>query len=280
MSSTEKQQTRSMRSIMLAIQFLTILPVRLKGVVSELDIARCAAFFPFVGAVQGFLLLVSAMAMIRILPADIVSGFIIAIAIISNGGFHLDGLADSFDALAVKSSGDPAADREKRLSVMKDSSTGAIGVIAIVMVILLKFVLIKDVLLFPDPLTALLILFLMPVYSKWIMVPAMYHGKSARHDGLGKIFVESVSLTIVMFSSALAIFIFAIIFAAHPAGMEGLRAPLIFGLLLAGYLLARITVLFCSGKFSGLTGDTLGALSELSEILYLTGSYLWLQHSI
>jgi len=269
-----------MRSIMLALQFLTILPVRLKGVVSERDIAGSAAFFPIVGAVQGALLLFSAMALVRILPPDIMSGFIIAIAIISNGGFHLDGLADSFDALAVKSSGDPAVDREKRLAVMKDSSTGAIGVIAIVMVILLKFVLIKNVLLFPGPLTAFLILFLMPVFSRWIMVPAMYLGKSARHNGLGNIFIESMSLQIVILSSALAIFIFAIIFKIHLADIYGFWILFILGVLPAGYALAHMTVLFCSRKFGGLTGDTLGALSELSEILYLTGSYLWLRYSI
>jgi adenosylcobinamide-GDP ribazoletransferase len=269
-----------MRSIMLAIQFLTILPVRLRGVVSERDIARSAAFFPVVGAVQGFLLFISAIALVRLLPPDIVSGFLIALAIISNGGFHLDGLADTFDALAVKSSGDPAADREKRLSVMKDSLTGAIGVVAIVMVILLKFVLIKNVLIFPVPLAGFLILFLMPVFSKWIMVPAMYHGKSARHNGLGKIFIEGISLSIVIFSSALAIFIFSILFNLHSAGISGLRTLLIFGLFPAGYLFAHGAVLFCSRKFGGLTGDTLGALSELSEIVYLTGSYLWLQHSI
>jgi adenosylcobinamide-GDP ribazoletransferase len=163
---------------------------------------------------------------------------------------------------------------------MKDSLTGAIGVVAIVTVILFKFVLIKNVLLFPLPLAGFLILFLMPVFSKWIMVPAMYYGKSARNNGLGKIFIEGISLPIVIFSSALAIFIFAILYNLHPAGISGLRTLLIFGLFPAGYLLAHGAVLLCSRKFGGLTGDTLGALSELSEIAYLTGAYLWLQHSI
>ena len=66
------------------------------------------------------------------------------ILIVSNGGFHLDGLADTFDALSVKSSGDHAADRERRLRVMKDSTTGAIGVIAIVMTMLLKFLFLNN----------------------------------------------------------------------------------------------------------------------------------------
>ena len=102
-----------MRSILLAIQFLTILPVRLRGEISESDIARCASFFPLAGALQGLILFAAAVVLNMIFPADIVSGFVIAIAIIINGGFHLDGLADTFDALAVKSSGDPAKDRSK-----------------------------------------------------------------------------------------------------------------------------------------------------------------------
>ena len=154
-----------MRSILLAIQFLTILPVRLKGEISESDIARCAAFFPLVGAVQGLMLFTAAVMLSMIFPADVVSGFVIALAIIINGGFHLDGLADTFDALAVKSSGDPVRDGAKRLSVMKDSVTGAIGVVAIVTVILLKFILIKNVLSFPVPLTAFLVFSFMPVFQ-------------------------------------------------------------------------------------------------------------------
>ena len=65
---------------------------------------------------------------------------------------------------------------------MKDSVTGAIGVVAIVTGILLKFILIKNVLSFPVPLTAFLVFSFMPVFSKWLMVPAMYHGTSARND--------------------------------------------------------------------------------------------------
>jgi adenosylcobinamide-GDP ribazoletransferase len=269
-----------MRSIILAIQFLTIIPVRLMGDVTERDIARCTKCFPVVGALQGLILLVSAWALGILLPPDIVGAFIVAIAIMTNGGFHLDGLADSFDALAVKSSGNAMADVEKRLAVMKDSSTGAIGVVAVATVILLKFVLIKNVLSFPVPLTALLVLFLVPVFSKWIMVPAIYHGTSARKDGLGKILIDASSFPQVVISSALTILLFVIVFVSHLAQCYDLRGLFLFSLLPAGYILALISVAFCSSRFGGLTGDTLGALSELSEILYLAGSYIWLQHSI
>lgn len=269
-----------MRSILLAIQFLTILPVRLRGDVSEGDIAHCAAFFPLAGALQGLVLFAAAVALNMLFPADIVSGFVIALAIIINGGFHLDGLADTFDALAVKSSGDPARDEERRLSVMKDSTTGAIGVVAIVTVILLKFILIRNVLSFPVPLTAFLVFSFMPVFSKWIMVPAMHHGTSARNDGLGRLFIGPSSPNILIISSAIALVLFILALVLPVSRYYGPHVLLLTGLFPAGYLLALAGVGFFTWRFGGLTGDTLGALSETGEILYLTGSFIWLRHFI
>lgn len=269
-----------MKQLLLALQFLTIAPIQVRGDVSEKEIAGSAMFFPAVGALQGLLLLVAVLLFARIFPVDIVSGFVIAIAIVSNGGFHLDGLADTFDALAVKVSGDAAADREKRLAVMKDSLTGAIGVVAVVMVILLKFVLLRNVLSFPVPLTAFLVLFLMPVFSKWTMVPAMYHGMAARNDGLGKIFLRDTSPRMVILSLAFALLFFGAVSVMHLFNYYGLRGLLLLVMLPAGYLFALAGAGFCAKIFGGLTGDTLGALGELSEIFYLTGAYIWLQHFI
>ncbi len=271
---------RHMRYTFLAIQFLTILPLRLKGDVSESDIARCAAFFPLAGALQGLILLATAFALTLIFPADIASGFVIALAIMVNGAFHLDGLADTFDALAVKSSGDQSIDRDKRLAVMKDSSTGAIGVVAIVTVILLKFVLIKNLLSFPVPLTALLVLSFMPVFSKWIMVPAMYHGTSARNEGLGRLFIGPASPNVLIISSSLAFVLFILILVLHVWRYYGLHSLLLAGLFPAGYILALAGVASFTRRFGGLTGDTLGALSEIGELFYLTGSVICLQHFI
>ena len=266
-----------MRSILLAIQLLTIIPVRLGGDVIEKDVARCTGFFPVVGALQGILLLVAFAGLNMIFPGDIISVFIIALAILTNGGFHLDGLADTFDAIAVKSSGDRRKDIEKRLAVMKDSTTGAIGVVAVVTVILLKFVLLKNIILAALPATAMSIIFLMPVFSKWTMVPAICHGKSARTDGLGRILIDDCSFRQATVAGVLVLLFFVL--ALTSAGHSGLHVVLFLCLSAAGYLLALATVAFCSARFGGLTGDTLGALSELSEILYLTGSFIWLQHS-
>ncbi|MBI3593260.1 MAG: adenosylcobinamide-GDP ribazoletransferase, partial [Nitrospirae bacterium] len=175
-----------MKQLLLAFQFLTIVPINVRGNISEKEIARSAAFFPFIGAFQGILACMSAFLLLKVFPPEITSGLIILALLITNGGFHIDGLADTFDALAVKSKGAEETDREKRLAVMKDSSTGAIGVVAIAVAILLKFLFIRNLFASNSVFTAYSMLFLMPVFSKWIMIPAMYHGISARQDGLGR----------------------------------------------------------------------------------------------
>ncbi|MEW6686254.1 MAG: adenosylcobinamide-GDP ribazoletransferase [Candidatus Edwardsbacteria bacterium] len=265
-----------MRQLVLAFQFLTIIPLKVKGDISEKKISQSAAFFPMVGAFQGLLAVLTASLLIKLFPLEITSGLVILILIISNGGFHLDGLADTFDALAVKSSGDKTIDRNKRLSVMKDGATGAIGVISIVMTILLKLLLLNSIFHHCPLSTLYFLLFLMPVFSKWVMIPAMYHGISARQEGLGRIFLNNIRLNLVIFSSLLTI-IFCLLIAVIDRLGELILFLILFAML---YIFSFISVKFCTRKFGGLTGDSLGAISEISEILFLMMTSIWLQHFI
>jgi len=51
---------------------------------------------------------------------------------------------------------------------------------------------------------------------------------------------------------------------------------LFFLLALPLYGLGLGWVLFCKRKFGGLTGDTVGAISEIAEIVVLAISFLWI----
>src|SRR5208337_5153213 len=132
---------------------------------------------------------------------EIVSSFVILVLLLSNGGFDMDGLIDTFDGLAVKSTGDRKRDLEMRLSVMKSSSIGAVGAMALVMAVLLKFVLLNHLFRTLSLQAALSFLFIIPVFSKWVTVIAMFHGRPARKDGLGSIFIGKVQLRQVLLSS-------------------------------------------------------------------------------
>lgn len=268
-----------MKQVLLAFQFLTIIPLRVSGEVTERDVAGSAAFFPLVGAFQGFLTAASAWLLMKVFPADISAGLALALLIISNGGFDLDGLADTADALAVKSSGNAKADRARRLSVMKDSASGAMGVITLVMTILLKFVMMRR-LLSDFPAAAATVFSLMPVYSRWITVPAMYHGSPARKDGLGKIFIEHTGPGSVIISTALVVLL-SIASTAHLVRVSPVTGAASCALFIGGfYLSGYLAVKFLMRRFGGLTGDHFGALTETSEILFLLAGYIWLQRSI
>ncbi len=232
-----------MKKLLLAVQFLTIIPVTVKGGCSEEELAHSSSYFPVAGALQGILMALAAFALIKIFPVEIVSSFVILVLLLSNGGFDMDGLIDTFDALAVKSTGDRERDIEMRLSVMKASPIGAVGAMAFAMAVLLKFVLLNHIFrILPLP-AALSFLFIIPVFSKWSTVIAMFHGRAARKDGLGSIFIGKVRTAQAALSSLILLVLCAIVAGLYLYPLYVMRGTGLFAVLfLLLYLLALITV--------------------------------------
>ena len=163
---------------------------------------------------------------------------------------------------------------------MKESATGAIGVIALIMTLLLKFLLMRSFLCDFSISTVGTVFFLMAIFSKWINVPVMYHSVSARKDGLGKIFIEHAGLgSIALSTGIVALLILPIaafnLLGRSPMNGVGLCASFCIG----AYFLGRLAVKFLTKRFGGLTGDHFGALTEVSELLFLLVAYIWLQRS-
>jgi adenosylcobinamide-GDP ribazoletransferase len=256
--------------LLLAFQFLTIIPIRVKGSVTDKEMAQSAHFFPFVGLFQGLLASLGGLLFLSMYSAEIASLLVIIVLVLTNGGFHLDGLADTFDALAVKSSGDEVRDKEKRLSVMKDSATGAIGVVAIVLVVLLKFLLVMEVIVNLPLLAAGSLLLLLPLFSKLAMVLCMYLGRSAREDGLGRIFIDNTGIGTVISSFMVAIVLCTAAALFSLKDLCGTEAFLFFAVFFAVlYMFSLVATKVSANKFGGITGDIFGAVSELSEMLFL-----------
>jgi adenosylcobinamide-GDP ribazoletransferase len=267
------------KKLFLAFQFLTIIPVKKNLTADEDDIAKSASFFVIVGLIQGIALVAADYISGIFFHHDLVIAIVLIVLVLSNGGFHLDGLADTFDAFAVKSSGDFERDKEKRLSVMKDSSIGPIGVTAIVFALLLKYTALKNLSHFL-PFTYYSSLLLMPVFSKWTMVLSMVHGKAARENGLGKIFMNKTGFKETAISTLLLTLILILIQAL--SSRYALENQYMLYVVLIGvlYPFCRISIYFFHKKFGGMTGDTLGAISELSEIAFLFMVIIWSRLSI
>lgn len=268
-----------MRHLILAFQFLTVIPIRTRAEIREQDIPRSAAFFVLVGLAQGLLLVITDQIASLLFHPDLVTALILLVYVLTEGGFNLDGLADTFDGLAIKSSGDVSRDRERRLAVMRDSTTGPAGITALIFTLGLKYLAIKHLAHFAV-FTYYSSLLLMPVLSKWTMVFLMRWGRPARQDGLAFTFMKGISNREPVISTAILLLLFL------------LPAFLIRGYVPENYVLSSFIILLLSGiyclfwirlssrKLGGITGDVCGAVSETVEVYFLLLVIAWSRLSI
>jgi adenosylcobinamide-GDP ribazoletransferase len=103
------------------------------------------------------------------------------------------------------------------------------------------------------------------------MVPALFHGKSARKDGLGRVFIENTGRDELLIASATtAILMIAVFISGSGLSFNAFLVIKVLVLLAGVYILSFALSRFFQKKFGGLTGDNLGAVSEMSEIFFLS----------
>lgn len=241
-----------MRALRLAISFLTIFPVYGNRVADEKEMARSLYFYPVAGFLLGGFLCLAAWGSARLnlgLAGDVV---ILVFWVLLSGGLHLDGLMDTADGLF---SGQP---RERKLEIMKDSRVGAMGVLALVCLFLLKlsFLSLIDA---PDKYRVLL---LAPALGRGMMLmPVAYYPYARSGPGLGRAFGSSASR--LAFPAALLLI--------GTAGWALQQNTLLVGSL-AAVLLAGLVVWGLDRILGGHTGDTYGATCEVSEMLFIAAT--------
>ncbi len=251
-----------MKRLLTAFQFLTIIPLPKKIDISERDIIESVPYFVVVGIFQGFVAIGVFSISRELFNHDISSFLSLLTLILINGGFHMDGLADTFDALSIKPKGDELEDRLRRLSAMKDSYTGAIGAIALISIFTLKFFVLKEILMEN--------LFALPIItglSRWAITVTMKIGKEAKKEGLGSLFMGNIKTRHIIFSTTIFLCFFTIfLFFEWNKKTFLIMLPLLF-------FISLVIVIFwnylCNRKFGGQTGDTLGAQIELTEAIML-----------
>lgn len=262
----------NMRKILLAIQFLTIVPLKDLGETTDPEIGEASAFFPVVGLLEGVTYIILAALFLKVFPAEVTSGLLLFAMVIVNGGLHLDGLSDTFDAVASR------GDQGKKLSIMKDSTIGPSGVIAIVLVILLKYLLLNAMFFYSTISIYYNGLLLMPLLSRCTMVWSIYHCKSARQSGLGKMFIEYTGIKELIIATGTSIIICII-----STGIQSDYSLLFFHLMFilpVMYFFSLSAVWFFKKHFGGMTGDSFGTVYEVSILLFLITRVIWSQKFI
>ncbi len=231
--------------LVLAIQFLTRLPVKKCVDFNDKNLSKSILYYPFVGLlIGGFGALVYYI--FAYLNDRIASFFALLAMIVITGGLHLDGLSDSFDGFLS------CRERDRVLEIMKDSRLGSFGVLALVLDILLKYILISSI-----EGNMFLILGLSYANSRLIIAYLISAKRIAKAEGIGYMFYKSKPKKYALFGGI--IYIVMLLF-VDPIYL----IPLFFSFI-PGQIMANIAY----RKIGGFTGDVYGATIELCEIVSL-----------
>lgn len=238
-----------MKRFLLAITFLTRLPVPVSKKVSQGEIGKSTPFFPLVGLLVGALLVGIDYLSLRIWPQTIVNIILITCLIAITGGLHLDGFIDTCDGIFS------GKDRETTLEIMRDSRTGAMGVLGAICIIALKIGFLSAI----GSGGRWRSLLVFPMLGRWGIVCALSMFPYARSTGgLGSPFVEYAKKRYMIWASlqvlvvAIPLFMWKALFLVAAIG-----------------LVTWLLGVWLSRRLGGLTGDTYGAICELTETLSL-----------
>ncbi len=239
---------RGIRALGAAVAFLTRVPVVGSATFTGVDLARGSVVFPIVGlgigALTGIVAYLGARAMSHLVAATLAVAFGIALT----GALHVDGLADTADGLGARS-------RTRALAVMRESSIGTYGAVALVVDIVLR-VSAFDAL--EGDHRAITVATLAGGLSRCVPVASSALLPYARTDGgLGAALSHNAA------ARAITAVVLAIGTALLVAGVLGLEAALAMLVVLA------LTSVSTWRWLGGYTGDTLGAASEVCEVTVL-----------
>ncbi|MBI4777397.1 adenosylcobinamide-GDP ribazoletransferase [Candidatus Desantisbacteria bacterium] len=241
-----------MYSFLIALQFLTRLTINSNIEVTEKGLGKSVAFFPAIGCILGCILIVANLFLSKILflSPPTVNLLIIIILIYLTCGLHLDGLADTIDGLSG------AREKERILSIMRDSCVGVMGVLSLICLLAMKVCFLGEI----QPQFKNQTLLLMPLMGRWGIVIACCLGHYAREDGKAKAFISQAGIPGLLIAT---IFTVGLTFAL--IGWKGMLLTFLIP------LFVLIWIRYLIGTIDGVTGDTLGACCECSEVLVLIG---------
>jgi adenosylcobinamide-GDP ribazoletransferase len=234
-----------MNRLIAAIQFLTLLPL---GRSVIYDPKGMVSFFPIVGLIIGTFVSMFDHAALYFWPKPVVAVLDIVFLVVITAALHLDGLGDSADGLLGH------RNRDKALEIMKDSRIGAMGLVAIVCGLAVKWAGIMHL----DAHRTLLLI-LIPAYARSSMlfgIRFLPYGRPG--GGTGRDFFGE-PLKVSAFWGLLIPLILSCFL-----GWKGLWLNLVF-------VISTVIILMYYKKRMGcITGDMLGAMTEWTEsILFL-----------
>jgi adenosylcobinamide-GDP ribazoletransferase len=241
---------REVRALGAAVCFLTRLPLGHLLTVDEDDLARAGATFPLVGAAIGALIGAVALLLVQPLGGWLAAVLALTAAALLTGALHLDALADSADGLSART-------RERALAIMRDHAIGSYGAVAIALDLLLKAGALSTLASHHDVLRAAIAAGALSRAAPVLLATALPYARA--HTGLG------APLTQGSRARAAIAAVFGAGIAVAMAGTHGAIAAGVAAMVV-------LSLMVCYRRWlGGVTGDTLGAAVELTEVaVFLT----------
>jgi adenosylcobinamide-GDP ribazoletransferase len=244
---------QQLRLFFTALQFFTRLPIPGWVGFDAAWLNQASRYFPLVGVIVAIITGATYALAAWFLPAPVAVILSTAAGIYATGAFHEDGFADMCDGFGG------GMTPERVLEIMKDSRIGAYGAIGTICLIALKLATLSML----PPLAAIGALFVAHPLSRLMATSLIWRLDYARAEGKAKPLAQKMS------SPEFAI---AAVTAILPALAVSALGWLPWSALIAGAIAATLAMLWLARKFlrriGGYTGDCLGAVQQVSEVMF------------
>ena len=236
--------------ISIALVFLTRIPLTSSINFSQKNLNQASRYFPLIGWLIGLICALIFVISNVVLPSDISILFSMLVGVFITGCFHEDGLADTCDGLGG------GWEKQQKLDIMKDSRIGAYGAISLWFVFTIKLMLLTS--LVDISISALLIAIIIAhPLSRAVSTAMIYFLPYVGNAESSKVkpFADSLEKRDLIVSSFIGL---SSLLLVSDAAMW-----IVLSLLFFLWVIRK----FLNSQIQGITGDTLGAVQQISEII-------------
>ncbi|MBV8452300.1 MAG: adenosylcobinamide-GDP ribazoletransferase [Deltaproteobacteria bacterium] len=228
--------------IRLAAGFLTIIPVGGESATAA-EVAASFGWFPLIGFILGAILTIADYMIASFIASAVRSALLVLALTAITGAIHLDGLADTADALSA------GRDRARALEILRDSRIGTFGAVAVFFVLALKVAALASAAHSRSG-----ALYLAPGIARWAMVAVPYRLTYLREYGAGSALLGIQAQRNLRVASLVTLL--AVLLAGSILTLRGI---------LVAIILVWIFRAFYTRWLGGVTGDLIGAAGEIIE---------------
>jgi adenosylcobinamide-GDP ribazoletransferase len=257
-SGNKKMIKRELHRLFAAFLFFSRIPIPSANTLNEQHFQKATRYLPWVGffvSVAGAFIMYTTS---RILPKPLAILLGMSTTLLLTGAIHEDGLADVCDGFGGGYS------KQHILDIMKDSHIGTFGVIGLIISFLFRFIALTEM----PPFFMAVFFVTGNILSRFTLVTIMHQYSYVRDDATSKAktVIGSIGYTDLFIASLPVIALFYFI------GNFTLML-LIIPLWIAKWLLSR----YFKHKIGGYTGDCLGAIQQVTEIIFYLTALIWLK---